>query len=194
MMNYLKDWNCIDYEGLLLLKCKDIHISSEECCVLLYIIRFGKMDVVVTPMLLMEYLSFDSKIIDQCLHNLMKLEYIVNVNGCIEIGCLYERLLLNQESVDKPKSINLIKQFEEEFGKPLTPMELSMLREWKESNKYDDDIILKALKEAVKSNVLRFRYIDGILENWKKTGVKQRFAEETEDPSSSISSEFEWWK
>lgn len=194
MMNYLKDWNCIDYEGLLLLKCKDIHISSEECCVLLYIIRFGKMDVVVTPMLLMEYLSFDSKIIDQCLHNLMKLEYIVNVNGCIEIGCLYERLLLNQESVDKPKSINLIKQFEEEFGKPLTPMELSMLREWKESNKYDDDIILKALKEAVKSNVLRFRYIDGILENWKKTGVKQRFTEETEDPSSSISSEFEWWK
>lgn len=194
MMNYLKDWNCIDYEGLLLLKCKDIHISSEECCVLLYIIRFGKMDVVVTPMLLMEYLSFDSKIIDQCLHNLMKLEYIVNVNGCIEIGCLYERLLLNQESVDKPKSVNLIKQFEEEFGKPLTPMELSMLREWKESNKYDDDIILKALKEAVKSNVLRFRYIDGILENWKKTGVKQRFAEETEDPSSSISSEFEWWK
>ena len=39
-------------------------------------------------------------------------------------------------------------------------------------------MILKALKEAVKSQVLTLRYIEGILINWAQNGVKERYIDE----------------
>ncbi len=43
--------------------------------------------------------------------------------------------------------------FEEQFGRRLTPMEFDSIKEWVQSG-YSEEIILKALKEAVKSQVL----------------------------------------
>lgn len=194
MMKELREWHCIDYEALLLMKSKSLNIRSEEVLILLYIIRFTKMDIAITPSLLMEYISFTSKEVDLCLSNLIKGQYIVNTKGLIELGVLFDRLLMKNKVKEEVTSINLIQQFEIEFGKPLTPMELTLLQEWKEEKKYDDETIIKALKEAVKSNVLKFRYIDTILENWNKNGIKQRFIEQTNEPNQIESSEFEWWK
>lgn len=195
MISYLKDWHCVDYEGLLLMKSKELDINSYECTLLLYVLRFTKMNVSITPLLLMEYITFDSNIIDESLTKLIKYEYIINTNGNIQLGNILDKLLTFNIVEKEVESVNLISKFESEFGRALTPMELSMIQEWKESSKFEDDTILLALKEAVKSNALRFRYIETILDNWNKNGITERFANDDEMPSNDIEhSEFEWWK
>ena len=66
-------------------------------------------------------------------------------------------------------------------------------KDWKNCN-YSDEMIVKALKEAVKSQVLNFRYIEGILSNWAKTGVKQRYIEQDEPKRTVPISEYKWWE
>ena len=75
------------------------------------------------------------------------------------------------------EKMNMIDVFEEQFGRPLTPMEFDSIKEWVQSG-YSEEMILKALKEAVKSQVLTLRYIEGILINWAQNGVKERYIDE----------------
>ncbi|MBC2201231.1 DnaD domain-containing protein [Listeria welshimeri] len=81
------------------------------------------------------------------------------------------------------RQTNLYSLFETEFGRPLSPMEAEMLSAWLDQDHTSPDLIKEALKEAVISQKLNFRYIDRILLNWSKQGVKtiedaKRVAEE----------------
>ena len=87
-----------------------------------------------------------------------------------------KKLLENKEAPVEEK-MNMIDIFEEQFGRPLTPMEFDSIKEWVQSG-YSEEMILKALKEAVKSQVLTLRYIEGILINWAQNGVKERYIDE----------------
>lgn len=62
--------------------------------------------------------------------------------------------------------------FEEEFARPLSPLECETLAIWQDQDQHDAQLIKHALKEAVLSGKLSFRYIDRILFEWKKNGLK----------------------
>lgn len=62
--------------------------------------------------------------------------------------------------------------FEEEFARPLSPLECETLNVWLDQDHHDVQMIKQALKEAVMSGKLNFRYIDRILFEWKKNGIK----------------------
>ena len=62
--------------------------------------------------------------------------------------------------------------FEQEFGRPLSPLECESLAMWLDQDDHNATIIKAALREAVISGKLNFRYIDRILFEWKKNGVK----------------------
>ena len=66
----------------------------------------------------------------------------------------------------------LFQRFEEEFGRPITPMELEMISMWLDEDKHSPMMIEAALREAVISAKLSFRYIDRILRDWKKNGIR----------------------
>jgi DNA replication protein len=66
----------------------------------------------------------------------------------------------------------LFTTFENEFGRPLSPMECESISKWIDEDRYNEAIILKALKEAVFAGKLSFRYIDRILLEWEKNGVR----------------------
>jgi len=61
--------------------------------------------------------------------------------------------------------------FENEFGRTLSPMEYEIINGWINEN-FSNDIIIEALKEATFNGVSSLRYIDRILYEWKKKGVK----------------------
>lgn len=61
--------------------------------------------------------------------------------------------------------------FEQEFGRPLTPLECESLAMWMDQDGQDPSMIKAALRESVMSGKLNFRYIDRILLEWKKNGV-----------------------
>lgn len=57
---------------------------------------------------------------------------------------------------------------EREFGRPLTPMEFETISAWIDKDRYHQEVILAALKEAVFAGKLNFRYIDRILLDWAR--------------------------
>jgi DNA replication protein len=67
---------------------------------------------------------------------------------------------------------SLYTMFEQEFGRPLSPFECETLAMWMDQDGHDPVIIKAALREAVLSGKLNFRYIDRILFEWKKNGIR----------------------
>ena len=99
----------------------------------------------------------------------------------------------NNKTEEVETEVNLISVFEEQFARALSPIELNIIKDWKNCE-YSDEMIIKALKEAVKSQVLNFRYIEGILSNWAKNGIKQRYIEQEEPKRAVPISEYKWWE
>lgn len=64
----------------------------------------------------------------------------------------------------------LFQTFEKEFGRPLSPFEIEILRSW--TGEFSQDLICQGLKVAVLSQNRSFRYIQGILTRWQGEGVK----------------------
>ncbi|OLN23215.1 DNA replication protein DnaD [Domibacillus antri] len=67
---------------------------------------------------------------------------------------------------------DLYSLFEAEFGRPLSAIECETLALWIDQDQHDPSVIKAALREAVLSMKLNFRYIDRILFEWKKQGIK----------------------
>ena len=61
--------------------------------------------------------------------------------------------------------------FEKEFGRTLSSMDCEIINAWIE-NGFSEELILGALKEAVYNGVNNLRYIDKILYEWQRKGLK----------------------
>ena len=66
---------------------------------------------------------------------------------------------------------NLFSVFEQEFGRPLSPMECERISSWLDHDQYSDELIRFALREAVFAGKLHFTYIDRILLEWSRNRV-----------------------
>lgn len=67
---------------------------------------------------------------------------------------------------------DLFTAFENEFARPLTPMECETITQWLDRDHHAEELILLALKEAVFAGVINFRYIDRILLEWCRNRVQ----------------------
>nr|WP_156278951.1 DnaD domain protein [Paenibacillus sp. NEAU-GSW1] len=66
---------------------------------------------------------------------------------------------------------NLFNVFEQEFGRLLSPIECETITAWLDEDRYADELIRFALKEAVFAGKLNFKYIDRILIEWSRNRV-----------------------
>lgn len=62
----------------------------------------------------------------------------------------------------------LVRQFEIEFGRLLSPIERQEIAAWVNIDHYQPEIIKIALREAVLAQVYNLKYIDRILLNWQR--------------------------
>nr|WP_308737535.1 DnaD domain-containing protein [Paenibacillus sp. AR247] len=69
-------------------------------------------------------------------------------------------------------SSNMFTVFEKEFGRPLSPMECETISGWMDQDRYPEELIRMALKEAVFAGKVHFRYIDRILLEWSRNRVR----------------------
>lgn len=125
--------------------------------------------------------------------NLVRTEQLKLASGKIDIAYSFEplfhkaaTLLLRLEKEnpleEKESSVNLsfvVESIEQEFGRVLTPMELTMVQDWVAYDGYTSDLILVALKEASLSQVRNLKYIQRILDTWKDKNI--RSAQEAEE-------------
>lgn len=65
----------------------------------------------------------------------------------------------------------LVRQFEIEFGRLLSPIEKQEIVAWINIDHYSPEIVQLALREAILAQVYNFKYVDRILLNWQRHGL-----------------------
>lgn len=92
----------------------------------------------------------------------------------VSLDGFYEKVIESKKK-EKNKKLkeNIFSTFEAEFRRPLTGTEFEIIKAWLEKM-YDEDLILAALKEAVYNGATNIRYIDTILYEWNKKGLKTK--------------------
>lgn len=189
MLNWLKHGH-VTIPKILLKHYHEIGLNEKQLILLLNVymsIEEGR--VFPTPEQLAKQLPFTVDDCAEMLNQLKKNSLIqicqsVDENGVIyeyySLDRLWEKLLSflyveEQEMLvqrEEKKQLNLYTIFEQEFGRPLSPIECEMLSMWLDEDHHSPEIIKAALKEAVISGKLNFRYIDRILFEWKKNGIE----------------------
>lgn len=100
----------------------------------------------------------------------IKEEYLSLENFYNKISLL---LMDSGEEVKEEDSTNIFSMIEQEFGRTLSPIEYEIVKAWLETNK-SVELISLALKESVMNGARNLRYMDTILYNWDKEGVKTK--------------------
>ncbi|MBP3040144.1 DnaD domain-containing protein [Bacillaceae bacterium Marseille-Q3522] len=178
----------ISIPNLLLTQYRNLHLHEVELVLLMQLLSFAeKGNAFPTPEQLSSVMNISPEECAEYLRKLIQRGFIEIVDAKEGIGFekyslipLWERLaerFLRIEQHEKEQTFEketgeLYRCFEQEFGRPLSPLESETLMMWLDEDFHDTTIIKAALREAVLSGKLNFRYIDRILFEWKKNGIK----------------------
>lgn len=166
----------------LLANYKAIGLNEQEVIVLLQIIRFIHDGIdFPTPEHIAQALTFSENECIDILRQLIQkemilLEEIKNDEGRLSekysLQPLWEKLYRKKKAETEMKEGELFIRFEQEFARPLTPLEIETINAWLDEDQLTPALIIAALREAVLMNTLNFKYIDRILHDWKRKGIR----------------------
>lgn len=172
----------IDFRYLVLEHYKSLKITEEEVTTIFMIdFLISQGNPFITADLLSLKMSLSVKEIDNILANLLKkglIEYVSQGKKTVTTlnplkKKLYREFQLSfakEQTIEKSKDFkesldNIYSQFEKLLNRPLSPVEISKIREWV-SYGYEDEIIIGALKEALSKGKKTLRSVDKILLQW----------------------------
>ncbi|MDQ0299403.1 DNA replication protein [Salibacterium salarium] len=167
-----------------------IGLNEPQMMILLHIHRFIEDNhPFPTPAELSERMSMSESECTELLRSLIKNDYLEMQKNQDDDQVMYEtysltplfrRIVQEQFSeaggeTEKDSSNQegeLYEIFEQEFSRPLSPMECETINVWMDQDKYRPELIKTALHEAVLAGKLNLRYIDRILHEWHKNGIR----------------------
>ena len=166
---------------------KQLSIDEQELVVILHIHRFSQEGLLFpTPFKLAELMTIDEHKCSQLLRQLIQKDLLTIIEFQSENGIANERYSLeplweklyqkqpekevNTDSSDQ--MMNIFVLFEQEFGRALSPFEIETINIWLDQEIIEPSLIKAALRESVLMNKLNFRYIDRILSEWKRKGIR----------------------
>lgn len=165
----------ITIPALLLKNYKKLNLNEIELVILIFIINSSEYN----PKLISDAMEIKLPILLEMISKLedkgiIKIE-LKDVNGISNEVCnldsLYEKLsLLVMTNKDEKKNSSIYDMFEKELGRTLSPIEYELVGNWLNNN--SEEILKLALKEATYNGVSNFRYIDRIIHEWNKKGIK----------------------
>ena len=169
-----------------------LDISLDEFLLVLYFINIS---CNLNTEDIKEKLGFDEDKIVNTFTSLVNKKFIemvvTNNNGevieKINLDPFYDRLLLNSDTT-KTNENDIYQLVERELGRTLSSFEYELINKWLESG-ISEETIKEALKEAVLNNVRNFKYIDKIIYEWSKNGIKKRVKD---DKSLEEMFEYDW--
>ena len=199
MLEVLLKNRLIDYQGLLLVSYKQFGLSEEELVMIMLVLRLEQQGQKgISPTLLSRYMTLPFKKIDQLIAKLINQKYLSYQEGSVSAKPIIRMILMQEElnqqqEESSTRNLDLISLFENEFGRCLTPIELETIRKWKHCA-YSDEMIFEALKEDPLSHVHNMRYIDKILIDWSRHGMKKSGRERYQEAVKDIKiDDYEWW-
>ncbi|MCM3566820.1 DnaD domain-containing protein [Neobacillus mesonae] len=190
VLAWLEEGN-ITIPSLLFSEYRNLNLNETELVLLLNILTFlEKGNYFPTPEELSERMTITTAECNATLRSLLQRGFLEIIDHTSNEGIRFEKysikplwerlidqfLMIHQnstrENTKKTDETDLYTCFEKEFGRPLSPFECESLAMWMDDDHHDPVIIKAALREAVMSGKMNFRYIDRILFEWKKNGIK----------------------
>ena len=171
---------------LYLLKNRDkLKLELDEFIILMYLYNKGD-NSLFNPTEISEDLNISVK-------DVMKYISVLTDKKCIRVSVLKNDKNILEDRIDLSdfynkvslivvNSINENRQeensgifefIEKEFGRTLSPMESEIIKSWLE-NGNSEEIVREAVQEATFNGVSNLRYIDKILYEWEKKGIKTK--------------------
>jgi len=176
--------NQIHIPKQLLLTYKNLGLNEIEVMVILQIYRFlQENNEFPTPEELSSYLTINEKDCSNILRKLiqngfLKIKQLKNEqNQLSEAYCLnplWDKVFNLVDSTDEEGNNigTIFILFEQEFGRPLSPFEIETINAWLDEDGFLPALIKAGLRESVLMGKLNFTYIDRILRDWKKKGIR----------------------
>lgn len=94
------------------------------------------------------------------------------VEEIIDLTPFYESIAMDMgESEKDKKENNIFALFESQLARPLSPVEFDIINKWLDRGD-SEEIITSAYNEAIYNGTFTLRYIDAILTEWTKKGIK----------------------
>ncbi len=162
---------------------KELKLEIGEFLFLMYLYNLGN-KFIFDPSKFASDLNLDIKDVMNYIGALsdkhfIRVEVMKNDKGLMEEMVLmddfYSKLsLITMDEINNASSTdssNIYEVIEKEFGRTLSPMEYEIIRAWLD-NGMSEELIQEAIKEATYNGVSNLRYIDKILYEWSKLGIK----------------------
>ena len=162
---------------------KKLDISLEEFIFLIYLYNLGEKSL-FNPKEFSDDLNISKKDIMNYVSTLSDKNLITVKTIKTEKGLLEEYILLDNfynkismfliediNDKDEKKESDIYELIQKEFGRTIGTIEIEIINAWLESN-ISEELIKEALKEAVFNGVFNLKYIDKILYEWSKDGIK----------------------
>ena len=175
LLNVLKDKD-LSIPKILLMNYKKLKLNEAELIILIFLINSNEYN----PKLISDIMDIKMPLLLEMIalleeKGVLKIE-LKKVNDIqmevCNLDSLYEKLaLLIMENKEDEKN-TIYDVFETELGRTLSPIEYELVSEWLNNN--SEEILKLALKEATYNGVSNFRYIDRIIHEWNKKGIKTR--------------------
>ncbi len=181
MKEVLEKAKYIDWKQLLINNYRNLDLKEEEVMILLVINSLlNNNETIITPDLLALKMNYSQQVLDKHLSSLLNKNLInieedeqgkikTTLNGIKYIVVSdFLKVQTNTKSEDDlQKEQNLFEIFENQFGRPLSFVEMDTMQQWLQEG-YEEDKIILALKEAVAMKKKNIRYIDKILLEWRQ--------------------------
>ncbi|PWK15597.1 DnaD domain-containing protein [Tumebacillus permanentifrigoris] len=169
--------------SLLLQSYKQLGLSDEEMMLVMHLFQFRQEGVEFpTPAQIGQRMSVHEDMLMSVLGTLQRMGFLEIGEDQIDLHPLYRKLIEFHEPKQKKPlaSLDLLEKkeqnpftvFEQEFGRPLSPLECEMIIKWMDEDRYREELIREALREAVLSGKFNFKYIDRILFEWQKVNIR----------------------
>ncbi|WP_078546138.1 DnaD domain-containing protein [Litchfieldia alkalitelluris] len=189
LVEWFKEGN-VSIPKLLIVNYKALGLNEDDFMLILQIMAsLQGGNSFPTPTELSNRMTFSDTKCSDLLRRLIQRGFLEIIEERDEHGLFYEKYSLNplwdkivqmllfedqrkEEITLRNEEADLYSIFENEFGRPLSPFECETLAMWLDQDHHDPVIIKGALREAVMSGKINFRYIDRILFEWKKNGIK----------------------
>ena len=160
-----------------------LDFTAEEVLVLIVLYNhYGKISYDINKLL--EEINLEKYKLMQLISSLeekkiISIDLITNSKGLkeeyISLELLYDKIVNIYLDVKEEtnESADIYSAFEKELGRTLSPMEYEIIKGWV-MDKFSDELIILALKEAVYNGVNNLRYIDKVLYGWRKKNIKNK--------------------
>lgn len=178
----------ISFPFLLLEKYSELHVTPEEFIIILQLLASSQVrhTTDLSPSELGDLCNMTTNEVFQYIEQLVTRGLLaigeqVNEQGThgtyFDLKPLWQRLrnqnispsILQVKELHDPVTL-----FEQEFGRPLSGLELEQIRHWLQTDKHPDWLVIEALREAVLANKFSFKYIDRILFDWQRNRIRTK--------------------